>query len=52
MKRDKLFLLAPGFFDNDRREDCPECAEILFAAIWNGCAARHGADLKPEIILR
>lgn len=28
MKRDILFLLAPGFSDNDRREYCPECAEI------------------------
>ncbi len=28
MKRDTLFLLPPGFFDNDRREYCPECAEI------------------------
>ena len=27
-KRDTLFLLPPGFFDNDRREFCPECAEI------------------------
>ena len=26
--RDKLFLLAPGFTDNDRREYCPECAEV------------------------
>ena len=28
MTRDKLFLLPPGFYDNDRREYCPECAEI------------------------
>ena len=28
MTRDTLFLLAPGFFDNERREYCPECAEI------------------------
>lgn len=26
--RDTLFLLPPGFADNDRREYCPECAEI------------------------
>ncbi|MEZ5896155.1 MAG: DUF3088 family protein [Parvularculaceae bacterium] len=25
---DTLFLLPPGFFDNDRREYCPECAEM------------------------
>ena len=27
-ERDALFLLAPGFIDNDRREYCPECAEV------------------------
>ena len=26
--RDILFLLPPGFEDNDRREFCPECAEL------------------------
>ena len=26
--KDKLFLLPPGFEDNERREFCPECAEI------------------------
>jgi len=28
MTRDTLFLLAPGFYDNSRREYCPECAEV------------------------
>ena len=28
MQRDILFLLPPGFEDNDRREFCPECAEM------------------------
>ena len=28
MSKDILFLLAPGFEDNDRREFCPECAEL------------------------
>jgi len=28
MKNDLLFLLAPGFEDNARREYCPECAEL------------------------
>ena len=28
MTRDTLFLLAPGFLDNERREYCPECAEM------------------------
>ncbi|WP_306253899.1 DUF3088 family protein [Parvularcula sp. IMCC14364] len=27
-QKDILFLLAPGFEDNGRREYCPECAEI------------------------
>ncbi|MEO1475336.1 MAG: DUF3088 family protein [Pseudomonadota bacterium] len=26
--RDLLFVLAPGFEDNGRREFCPECAEL------------------------
>lgn len=26
--KDKLFLLPAGFFDNGRREFCPECAEV------------------------
>ncbi len=28
MGRDDLYLLPAGFADNDRREYCPECAEI------------------------
>ncbi|KJS34689.1 MAG: hypothetical protein VR74_19095 [Hyphomonas sp. BRH_c22] len=28
MPKDVLFLLPPGFEGNDRREFCPECAEI------------------------
>ncbi len=28
MRKDTLFLLAPGFEAKDRREFCPECAEI------------------------
>lgn len=28
MRKDTLFLLPPGFEDNDRREFCPECAEM------------------------
>lgn len=27
-EKDILFLLPPGFEDNDRREFCPECAEM------------------------
>lgn len=28
MIKDILFLLPPGFYDNERREFCPECAEM------------------------
>jgi hypothetical protein len=28
MRRDRLFLLAPGFSDAGKREYCPECAEL------------------------
>ncbi len=28
MDRDTLFLLPPGFIANERREYCPECAEL------------------------
>ena len=28
MEKDTLYLLAPGFTANGRREFCPECAEI------------------------
>ncbi|MEQ3747446.1 MAG: DUF3088 family protein [Henriciella sp.] len=28
MTKDILFLLPPGFYDNERREYCPECAEM------------------------
>lgn len=28
MTKNTLFLLPPGFFDNERREYCPECAEL------------------------
>lgn len=41
MNRDTLFLLAPGFEAEGRREYCPECAEIwgflhYFPAILQG----------------
>lgn len=32
--KDTLFLLPPGFADNDRREYCPECAEIWGLLSW------------------
>lgn len=29
MVRDTIFMLAPGFEANERREFCPECAELF-----------------------
>jgi hypothetical protein len=34
MPRDTLFLLPPGFLANDRREFCPECAELWGLLSW------------------
>lgn len=34
MEKDTLFLLPPGFEDNDRREFCPECAEMWGLLSW------------------
>lgn len=39
--QDRLFILPPGFVDNDQREYCPECAELwgvlsYFPAIQEG----------------
>lgn len=34
MEKDTLFLLPPGFEDNDRREYCPECAEMWGLLSW------------------
>ncbi len=34
MQKDTLFLLPPGFEDNNRREYCPECAEMWGVLSW------------------
>ncbi len=34
MQKDTLFLLPPGFEDNNRREYCPECAEMWGLLSW------------------
>jgi len=52
--RDTLFLLAPGFFDNDRREYCPECAEIsgllsYFPAIKESLEIYYQPIAKPRM---
>jgi len=57
MTRDTLFLLAPGFFDNGRREYCPECAE-LWGLLSYYPALKESAEIiyqpisrpRPEIV--
>lgn len=34
MTKDTLFMLPPGFNDNNRREYCPECAELWGGLSW------------------
>ncbi|MDQ7018180.1 MAG: DUF3088 family protein [Robiginitomaculum sp.] len=51
--KDILFLLAPGFEDNDRREFCPECAEIwgvlaYFPAIKESLDIRYQPIARPR----
>ena len=53
MTRDTLFLLPPGFSDNDRREFCPECAEIwgvlsYFPAIKESVEIIYQPIAKPR----
>lgn len=53
MIRDKLFLLAPGFKDHDRREYCPECAEMwgllnYFPAIRETLEIRYQPIERPR----
>lgn len=56
MMRDILFLLPPGFEANDRREFCPECAELwgvlsYFPAIKEALEIRYvGIDQPREPI--
>ena len=53
MARDILFLLAPGFEDNGRREYCPECAEMwgllaYFPAIKDALDIRYQPIARPR----
>ena len=53
MSKDVLFLLAPGFSDNGRREYCPECAEIwgllsYFPAIKESIEIRYQGINTPR----
>ena len=47
MIKDQLFLLAPGFEDNDRREYCPECAE-MWGLIAYYPAIRESLEISYE----
>jgi len=53
MTHDTLFLLAPGFLDNNQREYCPECAEMwgllsYFPAIKESLDIRNQPIAKPR----
>ncbi len=53
MPKDMLFLLAPGFSANGRREYCPECAEIwgflhYFPAVKESLDIRYQPIEKPR----
>ena len=53
MPRDTLFVLPPGFVDNDRREFCPECAELTgflayFPAIRDALDVHHVDITHPR----
>lgn len=53
MPKDILFLLPPGFAANDRREYCPECAEVwgllhYFPAIRESIDIRYQSIEKPR----
>ena len=53
IKRDILFLLAPGFEDKNRREYCPECAELwgvlsYFPAIKEAVEIRYQSIGRPR----
>ena len=45
MSKDLLFLLPPGFEDNDRREFCPECAE-LWGVLHYYPAIKEALDIR------
>lgn len=53
MKKPILYLLAPGFEDNSRREYCPECAEVwgvlsYYPAIKEAIEIRYQPIHRPR----
>jgi Protein of unknown function (DUF3088) len=51
MTKDTLYLLAPGFEDNNRREFCPECAEI-WGVLSYYPAIKQALDIRYQPIAR
>ena len=51
MSRDTLFLLAPGFYDNERREYCPECVE-MWGILSYFPAIKESVDIHYQPIAR
>jgi len=51
MSNDVIFLLAPGFEDNDRREYCPECAE-MWGLLSYFPAIKESVDIRYQPIVR
>jgi len=49
MKKPILFLLAPGFEDNERREYCPECAE-MWGVLSYYPAIKEAVEIRYETI--
>jgi hypothetical protein len=51
MAKDVVFLLAPGFEANGRREFCPECAE-LWGVLSYFPAIRPALDIRYQPLAR
>ena len=56
MTKPILYLLAPGFEDNNRREYCPECAEVwgllaYFPAIKEALNIHYMPIDRPRVAL-
>lgn len=56
MSRDTLYLLAPGFLSEGRREYCPECAELwgvlsYYPSIKDSAEIVHVPIDKPRAVM-
>ncbi|MEL6112621.1 MAG: DUF3088 family protein [Pseudomonadota bacterium] len=50
-QNDILYMLPPGFTDHDRREFCPECAELWGLLSWYP-ALQHGLEIRYQPIAK